>query len=88
MTHSYETRCPYCHRRNPAATAITRKDEATKVEPVPNDGAISLCAGCGGLSIFSFMTPGGLRFPQPEELAEIEASEMGRKLRALRESKR
>lgn len=80
MTHAYATRCPHCGRGNEAATAVVPRSEKRDREPVPLDGSISVCAGCGGVAIFSYMTPGGLRFPQPEELAEIESSPIGRKV--------
>lgn len=85
MTHVYETCCPHCGYANTRASAIVKKEDKHKAEPIPTDGCISVCVRCGDFSIFSYMTPGGLRKPQPEERETIlRASDIARMIETLR----
>lgn len=80
MTKAYETTCPHCGEVADCTSAVVNMGERPRTEPVPTDGSISVCAVCHAYSIFSFMSRGGLRKPQPEELADFLASDTGKRL--------
>lgn len=43
--------CPYCFRKNEAATAID--EEAAKQGISPEEGDISLCIGCAEIAVYT-----------------------------------
>lgn len=86
MTQAYSTRCPHCGCAHDVTSAVVRGADLPQLkrEPIPHDGSISICVQCRRWSIFSYMTPGGLRVPQPEEVEAFTNSPEGRAiLRAL-----
>jgi hypothetical protein len=78
-TFDKNTLCPHCHRDNPQASTL--KDGDGSVAPV--DGNLSICIGCGAISVFDRKWYGGLRKPTAQESAEIMFdAEVQEKLRA------
>jgi len=58
--------CPFCRKKCDCASVMSQD------EPVqPKNGDVSICIGCGCISIFDDTTTGDLRVPTIKELGDI-----------------
>lgn len=60
-----ETTCPHCGRMN---------DGHKNLEggPGPEDGDVTVCASCAGISVYDSTKPGGMHIPDPTQLRDFE----------------
>lgn len=85
MTRLKRTVCPWCGHRHELVSAIAAKGTIT--EPTAEDGDVTLCIGCGELSIFDQSATGGIRFATETENRELAGMALVNKLRmAYREA--
>lgn len=84
MTRLKKSVCPWCEKRHDLVSGIAEK--GTKKEPIPHNGDVTLCVGCGELSVFDDSAKGGLRFPTQEEVKAIEDSHLATRVRQTFES--
>lgn len=68
MTRPLRSRCPWCGHFHALASAVSLRSDAVAEEPVAAEGDLSICMGCGEVSVFAFAQPGRLRFPTRAEV--------------------
>ena len=61
-----ETVCPHCREVHPLATSVKPGGDH-----IPNNGDVSICFKCGGVSIFNRKIDGHLRLPTATEAKNI-----------------
>lgn len=60
-------RCPHCGQ----VFTLTERTAADDQPAMPEAGDVTVCWGCAGVGMFT--ADGGVRLPEPAELAELRA---------------
>lgn len=79
MTLSHKSTCPFCGKTNDLSSGVTKAGVTN--EPMPKNGDVTLCIGCGEWSIVDDTRSDNLRKPTSLEYENIAADEICQKVR-------